>query len=58
VLRLLNDLPLAVVAFQEEVLHLIERKNLFGLGIGFVDAHLLASAVLSDAAAVWTRDKR
>jgi len=58
VLRLLNDLPQAVVASQEEVLHLIERKKLMGLGIGFIDAHLLASAALTDTVALWTRDKR
>ncbi len=58
VLRLLNDLPRAVVASQEEVLHLIERKELMGLGIGFIDAHLLASTALTDTATLWTRDKR
>jgi len=58
VLRLLNDLPQASVASQDEVLHLIERKKLMGLGLGFIDAHLLASAVLSDTAVIWTRDKR
>ena len=58
VLELLNDLPQAEVASQHEVLHLIEHKALMGLGIGFVDAHLLASAVLTDTALIWTRDKR
>ncbi len=29
-----------------------------GLGIGFIDAHLLASATLTDMAALWTRYKR
>ncbi len=55
---LLNDLPQAPVASQDEVLHLIEHKKLMGRGIGFIDAHLLASAALSDSAAIWTRDKR
>ncbi|HIP68990.1 MAG TPA: type II toxin-antitoxin system VapC family toxin [Chromatiales bacterium] len=58
VLRLFNDLPQAVVASQEEVLHLIERKKLMGRVIGFIDAHLLASAVLTDTAVIWTRDRR
>ncbi|HFD86211.1 MAG TPA: type II toxin-antitoxin system VapC family toxin [Gammaproteobacteria bacterium] len=58
VLRLLNDLPQAAGASQDEVLHLIEHNKLMGLGIGFIDAHLLASAALSDTAAIWTRDKR
>ncbi|HEC07279.1 MAG TPA: PIN domain-containing protein [Thiolapillus brandeum] len=57
-LQLLDDLPRAVLASQEEVLHLIEHKKLMGQGIGFIDAHLLASAALTDTAAIWTRDKR
>ena len=58
VLGLLNDLPQASVASHHEVLHLIEHKKLMGLGIGFVDAHLLASTALMDSASIWTRDKR
>ena len=58
VLRLLNDLPQVPVTSQEEVLHFIERNKLMGQGIGFIDAHLLASTALADATAVWTRDKR
>jgi predicted nucleic acid-binding protein len=40
------------------VASLIERERLFGLGIGYVDAHLLASVRLTDEASLWTRDKR
>ncbi len=58
VLRLLNDLPQVVVASQEEVLHLIGHKELMGLGIGFIDAHLLASATLTDTTSLWTHDKQ
>ena len=58
VLRLLGDLPQAVIASQQEVLHLIERNELMGLGIGFIDAHLLASVALTDTAVIWTRDRR
>lgn len=47
----------APVATHDEVLDLIERERLHGLGIGYVDAHLLASARLAGAA-LWTRDKR
>ncbi len=56
-LRLLGDLPQAMVASQAEVMHLMEHEGLGDLGIGYVDAHLLASSRLS-AARVWTRDKR
>jgi hypothetical protein len=31
---------------------------LSGLGIGYVDAHLLASVKLTDDARLWTRDGR
>ncbi len=58
VLKLLNDLPGAPIANQEEVLHFVECNKLMGQGIGFIDAHLLASTALADAAFIWTRDKR
>ncbi len=58
VLRLLSDLPQAPVASQEEGLHFIERTKLMGQGIGYIDAHLLASTALADTALIWTRDKR
>lgn len=54
----LMDLPFANVASDEEVLHLIERETLFGIGIGYVDAHLLASTRLTVDATFWTRDRR
>ena len=46
----LRDLPQAIVAEDEEVLRLIDRHALFGRGIGYVDAHLLAAARLTAAA--------
>lgn len=58
VLELLQDLPMATVAEVDEVLGFIEGHRLYGKGIGYVDAHLLASLALSNAAALWTRDKR
>jgi predicted nucleic acid-binding protein len=54
----LMDLPSANVASDEEVLHLIERESLFGIGIGYVDAHLLAATRLTVGATFWTRDRR
>ncbi len=51
-------LPQAAVATQEEVLDLIERHKLFGRGIGFIDAHLLAAALLTDDTRIWTFDKK
>jgi len=56
-ITLLEDQPEAPVASFSEVLALISRERLHGLGIGYVDAHLLASARLAEAA-IWTKDKR
>lgn len=58
ILELLQDLPMAVVASTDEILHFIEVHSLHGKGIGYVDVHLLASVALSDGAQLWTRDKR
>ena len=58
VLGALQDLPQASMATEPEVLHLITAKGLFGLGIGYIDAHLLASVLLTPGALLWTRDKR
>jgi predicted nucleic acid-binding protein len=53
----LAELPKAVLASDTEVLSLVELNKLFGTGIGYVDCHLLASALLSGTS-FWTRDKR
>lgn len=58
VLSTLRNLPRALVASDEEVLHFIESQALFGAGIGYIDAHLLASARISPNTLLWTRDKR
>ena len=58
VLNALSDLPHASIATDAEVLHFIDRHTLFGRGIGYVDAHLLAAAQLTAAAGLWTSDKR
>jgi predicted nucleic acid-binding protein len=57
VLSLLQGLPAAVVASDQEVLLLIEREQLMGRGIGYVDVHLIASARLSHCH-LWTQDRR
>ena len=57
ILQSLQDLPPAIMAGDSEVLGFIERNALFELGIGYVDAQLLASARLS-VAHLWTHDKR
>ena len=46
------------VAKEGHVLHLIEQHKLWATGIGYTDAHLLASTLLTAGALLWTRDKR
>lgn len=58
VLALLGQLPRAAVATDEETLFFIERHELMGRGIGYVDAHLLAAVSLDAGTQLWTRDKR
>ncbi len=58
ILSALQELPLAPVAADDEVLRFIKRNVLYGMGIGFIDAHLLATVRLAPGTAVWTRDKR
>jgi len=57
ILELLGNLPRAKVALHEEVLSMIEDRALTGSGIGWVDAHLLASALLSHTP-LWTLDRK
>ncbi|MCK1395172.1 PIN domain-containing protein [Bradyrhizobium sp. 1] len=54
----LNTLPKATIASNDEVLDFIVKRKLAGLGIGYVDAHLLASTMLTIEASIWTHDKR
>src|SRR5260370_18617755 len=58
VLGALQDLPQATMAQEDEVLHFISERNLFGLGIGYIDAHLMAAVQLTPDTLLWTRDKR
>jgi len=58
ILGALQDLPQAPVATESEVLSFIEQNSLYGVGIGYIDAHLLAAVRLSPGATLWTRDKR
>ena len=57
-LNLLGDMPASRVADDREMLFFIERNDLMGRGIGYIDAHLLASVSLSGAAGIWTVDRK
>ncbi len=56
ILTLLRSLPLVDPALDDEVFTLIENKRLFGIGLGFIDVHLLASALIHKIH-IWTGDK-
>jgi len=57
ILSLLQLLPMSIEAEHEEVLSFIENNNLMGKEMGYVDVHLIASAVL-DGVPIWTLDKK
>jgi predicted nucleic acid-binding protein len=57
VLALLASLPRAPLVDDEAVLRFIGHEKLHGTGVGWVDAHLLASAA-QDESSLWTHDKR
>lgn len=58
VLKFLHRLPAAKRATHDEVMAMIERRELFTSGIGYVDAHLLAATALTPDTTLWTMDKR
>ena len=58
ILNLLGNLPASRVADDREVLFFIEHNELMGRGIGYVDAHLLASVSLSSPSCLWTVDRK
>ncbi|WP_293773535.1 type II toxin-antitoxin system VapC family toxin [Sporichthya sp.] len=57
-LGLLAQLPQATAATPFEVMAMIETRRLFGTGLSLVDAHLLASTLITPGARLWTRDRR
>ena len=57
ILALMGKLPSSLEAHHDEVMRLVEAERLFGTGIGWIDAHLIASAMLSKAK-LFTLDKK
>jgi predicted nucleic acid-binding protein len=57
ILSYLKLLPMSIEAEPEEVLSFIESNHLMGQGIGYVDTHLITSAVLTGVP-LWTFDKK
>ena len=57
VLSFLQLLPMSIEAEHDEVLSFIEDNHLRGKGMGYVDVHLITSAVLTGVP-IWTLDKK
>lgn len=47
-----------MVAREDELDTAIETHGWYGSGLGYVDAGLLASTMLTPGARLWTRDRR
>ena len=56
ILSLLAALPAAAAAGHEEAMHLLSDRKLHGKGLGWIDIHLLASALLTGCR-LWTKDR-
>ena len=57
-LSLLDRLPQVQIAQVTEVRLTIEARRLYNLGIGLIDAHLMASVLINPSTLLWTKDKR
>ncbi|MDD5131760.1 MAG: type II toxin-antitoxin system VapC family toxin [bacterium] len=57
ILSLLGTLPTVEQVENEEILLFIEKRDLMGKGLGLIDAHLLASTLLSEVS-LWTLDTK
>ena len=56
-LALLDLLPQLRMPHLSEVRLMIEARRLYGMGIGLIDAHLIASIFVNSPTLLWTRDK-
>ncbi len=57
ILKLLLNLPQVTVATNDEIVSFIDRHQLFGKGLGYIDVHLIASCMM-DKINLYTRDKK
>ena len=56
IITYLNKLPLATMASEQEVHHLLGSRRLWGTGLGWIDMHLLAAAAIGDFR-LWSADR-
>lgn len=52
-----DEIPWASTVAHQEVVHLVRSRDLHGRGLSWIDAHLLASAIV-DRLQLWTADER
>lgn len=57
IIELLGALPVVSKVDDDEVLHFMSQRQLYGKGLGLIDIHLLASCCI-DGSYLWTRDKK
>jgi predicted nucleic acid-binding protein len=56
-LALLDLLPQVRIPQLAEVRLMIEARRLYSLGVGLIDAHLIASVFVNSPTLLWTRDR-
>jgi predicted nucleic acid-binding protein len=57
ILALMAGLPSVTIATHDEAMVFAEAHHLYGRGLGWIDIHLLTSAVISNVQ-LWTLDRR
>lgn len=58
IIDMLGELEQAPVATHDELLTLLEARQLYGRGCGLVDISLLASTLISERTWLWTADRK
>ncbi|MGH7583728.1 MAG: type II toxin-antitoxin system VapC family toxin [Gemmatimonadales bacterium] len=57
ILELLSGLPELPTVTHEEALHFVDAHRLGGFGLGWIDVHLLAAAIVARVP-LWTLDRK
>jgi len=57
-LNLMANIVVDALATHDEVLNFVDQETIYGVGIGWIDAHLIVSTVMNPNLVFWTRDKR
>jgi len=57
-LAMLDLLPQVRIAQASELRRMTEVRRLYNVGIGLIDAHLMASVFITPSTLLWTLDKR